>query len=244
LLAEGAVIVVSILLAFAIDAWWDSAQERSKEDSYLRQLASDLEGTLANIERFGGRAEAIDPAAARLVQSYYEAEAPSRDSLAAWLSDTGYWVVQPRLGTVEALVTTGDLTLIRDDSLRTFIPNYLTNMTAFESFEAEGEQRYREASSRLATHIDPVRIRLETMSPAARDSLADFPGERDALYPLPVREPRTMPPLDLETIVRAPEVHSILLQMLQAKRQMKAYRTLMRTESETLVELVRSAQAR
>src|SRR3970040_2213054 len=91
LLAEGAMIVVSILLAFAIDAWWDSAQERSKEDSYLRQLASDLESTLANIERFGGRADAIDPAVARLVQSYYEAGPPSRDSLAGGLSDSGLW---------------------------------------------------------------------------------------------------------------------------------------------------------
>lgn len=237
-------IVVSILLAFAIDAWWDSAQDRSREDSYLRQLASDLESTLANIERFGSRADAIDPAVARLVQSYYEAEPPSRDSLVTWLSDTGYWVVQPRLGTLEALVMTGDLSLIRDDSLRTSIPVYLTNMKAFEEFEAMGELRYREASSRLAMHIDPVRIRLETMSPEARDSLSDVPGERGVLDPLPVGVPRNIPPLDVGTIVRAPEVHAILFQMLQGKRQMRAYRGLMKTESERLIELVRAAQAR
>ncbi len=39
LIAEGGAIVVSILLAFAIDAWWDDRQERVEE----RQILQDLE---------------------------------------------------------------------------------------------------------------------------------------------------------------------------------------------------------
>ena len=89
LVAEGAVIVVSILLAFAVDAWWDSRQERAREDAYLRELVVDLEGTFANNAAFSQRAESIDWAAARLVQSYYEATPPQPDSVAYWLSLLG-----------------------------------------------------------------------------------------------------------------------------------------------------------
>jgi hypothetical protein len=82
LIAEGAVIVVSILLAFGVDAWWDARQERAREESYLGQLAEDLESTLENNATFSGRADSIDWAAARLVQSYYEATPPHPDSVA------------------------------------------------------------------------------------------------------------------------------------------------------------------
>jgi hypothetical protein len=189
LIAEGAVIVVSILLAFGVDAWWDARQERAREESYLGQLAEDLESTLENNATFGGRAESIDWAAARLVQSYYEATPPRPDSVAHWLSLMGYWVVQPRLGTLGTLVSTGDLRLIWSDSLRTAIPNYLTNMIAFEGFEAEGAQMYQQAARDLAAYVDLNQIRIEMLSPTARDSI--FPST--PLTPFPLGPKRDLP---------------------------------------------------
>lgn len=240
LLAEGAVIVVSILLAFAVDAWWDSRQERAREESYLGQLAEDLESTLMNNATFGGRAESIDWAAARLVQSYYEATPPHPDSVAHWLSLQGYWVVQPRLGTLEALVSTGDLRLIRSDSLRAAIPNYLTGMIAFEGFEAEGAEKYQQAARDLAAYIDHNQIRIEMLSPTARDSIfTSIP-----LTAFPLGPTRDLPRQDLQTVVRNPEVHRILARILDAKRTMRVYRDLMRSTTEDLLEKVRSAQAR
>ncbi len=101
ILVEGVVIVGSILLAFAIDAWWDGRQDRTQEQAYLRMLATDMQETLANNARFGGRADSIDWAGARLVRAYYEPELPPRDSILKWFSwGTGSWVVQPTLGTV------------------------------------------------------------------------------------------------------------------------------------------------
>ena len=38
-LAEGAVIVLSILVAFGLDAWWDYAKQRDAETDHLRALA-------------------------------------------------------------------------------------------------------------------------------------------------------------------------------------------------------------
>jgi len=49
ILAEGAVIVVSILLAFGIDAWWGGYQLRQDERALLHELRNTLSEDLAGI---------------------------------------------------------------------------------------------------------------------------------------------------------------------------------------------------
>ena len=53
---EGAVIVISILLAFAIDAWWDDRNDRKAEIEQLLRVAQELE---ANSERLQAKLEII-----------------------------------------------------------------------------------------------------------------------------------------------------------------------------------------
>ena len=43
-MVEGLVIVLSILLAFAIDAWWDERQERIEEGEILHGLNQEFLG--------------------------------------------------------------------------------------------------------------------------------------------------------------------------------------------------------
>lgn len=49
--AEGLVIVGSILLAFALDAWWDRRTEAEEERIILTDLRSDFEASLQGLER-------------------------------------------------------------------------------------------------------------------------------------------------------------------------------------------------
>lgn len=151
----------------------------------------------------------------------------------------GYWVVQPRLGTVQSLVSTGDLALIRDDSLRIAIPNFLTNMVAFEGFEDDGVERWDRAVRQLDEYIDFDQLRIETLSPTARDSILSS----DPLTPLPSGPMRVMPHQDLGVLIRNADVHRMLADMLRAKRTTRLYRDLMSVNTEMLLERVRSAQA-
>ena len=61
-----------------------------------------------------------------LFRSYRTPERPSRDSVATWfLRAMNYELATPVLGSLEALVFTGDLTLIRSEALRSALPAYL-----------------------------------------------------------------------------------------------------------------------
>lgn len=50
IIAEGAIIVVSILLAFSIDTWWDERSERHQETLLLADLREDFEASQAHLE--------------------------------------------------------------------------------------------------------------------------------------------------------------------------------------------------
>jgi hypothetical protein len=235
---EGFVIVVSILLAFGIDAMWDARLDRARERAYLELLASDLRSSLANIERFGSVADSLDPAVARLVRAYYEPDLPSADSVVAWLNRfTANLVVQPRLGTAQTLVESGDLALIRNDSLKTAIRDYLSDVTYFDERQREGMTLVYERNRALAPFVAFLDVRLIMTAAAARDSAA----AADPLFPYPEGSLRSIPTVEVEEIVRGSEVHAILGHILQAKTLNRQWRTLMRSRSEELLERVEAA---
>ena len=51
---EGGVIVVSILLALAVDAWWEDRNDRQLEAEYVSRLHDELGRGLPTLERFLG----------------------------------------------------------------------------------------------------------------------------------------------------------------------------------------------
>ena len=241
LLLESAVIVFSILVAFAVDAWWSQRQDRVREREYLQLLASDLQSTLANIRRFGSFADSTsDPALGRLVRAYYEPSTPPADTILVWLNAAlGQTVVQPRLGTAEALVSTGDIALIRDDTLRTMIRDYLTDMTFFGSAQQGNWEGYTEQFVALSKLVDLRQAELAVTTAAARDSSA----LRDPLAPFPAGAIRALPPLRAESIVRDPAIHEVLSLMLAAKSRLRFVRANMRRSSEQLLDRVEAALA-
>ena len=52
--AESVAIVASILLAFAINAWWEDKLERDLETQQLSRLRAELEVNVAGLDGFGG----------------------------------------------------------------------------------------------------------------------------------------------------------------------------------------------
>lgn len=54
LASEGAVIVVSILLAFWIDAWWDNRQARMTEMTVLESIREEVEENRLELDRLLG----------------------------------------------------------------------------------------------------------------------------------------------------------------------------------------------
>jgi hypothetical protein len=115
LFAEFGVIVAGVLIALAVDSWWERQQEQKQAEQYLQQLLVDfrktqvrLHGTIdGDTKRLEGVNRVLDHAAHR--------QFPTADSLEL---PTGYNEFEPLTGTLTALVEGGDLRLIDNDSIR------------------------------------------------------------------------------------------------------------------------------
>lgn len=137
--AEGLVIVTSILLAFAIDAWWDRRGERAMERQALVALSEDFAEADSIL---AVRVAAIDSGAVA-AQAIIDLVGPNADrgrsdSLAVLIPRIiRRPIYEPPMGTLEALLGSGELRLISDMSLRAALasfPSAIADMRETQSF--------------------------------------------------------------------------------------------------------------
>lgn len=149
--AEFVVVVAGILVALAVSSWAQQRQENQREQAYLRQLSADLRASERDMAEATGflteRAEAATRILHRFWRNDLSVDEKLSDDFGMPRSTRRY---RPVLGTVEALISSGDLNLIRSDPLRAQIIAYLESMkTNLENINRYDETYYRPAVNSL-----------------------------------------------------------------------------------------------
>lgn len=127
LTAEAVAIVLSILLAFAIDAWWESRAERAAERSAIDRLIVEFEYNLVELVTSKTRHEGALAATEQLLaltgpnQRGLHSDATSGRLLLECFQNP---TLEPRLGTVNSLIASGDLHLLRDTQLQSMLTEW------------------------------------------------------------------------------------------------------------------------
>ncbi len=120
IVAEGTAIVVSILLAFAIDAWWARQAEDEQRRALVESLHADFTASQAHVAQWRAGNERIHAALTRF-RDRLVATPPGavlvvpEDWLLAAVSTPTY---SPTDATLQAAISSGQLDLIRDHELR------------------------------------------------------------------------------------------------------------------------------
>ncbi len=124
---EAAAIVVSILLAFAIDAWWNEQQERAEEREVLQSLHVEFEANRVE-------AAAVISFHDRVIQSVVMLMKMTEDEILALSAKATVEIVSslgsPRTfdavrGSVDALISSGKLGILRDRELRESLTTFV-----------------------------------------------------------------------------------------------------------------------
>lgn len=120
IIAEGTIILVSILLAFWIDAWWDGRQAKTAEEVVLQTLLDDLLAKRQLLDERNRFVSAIRESAETLLRiSSGSLKSPDEDSIDElisdvwWVSNEAQWTSAP----LESLAASGDLSLITSPHL-------------------------------------------------------------------------------------------------------------------------------
>lgn len=108
-LIEGLVIVASILIAFALDAWWDDHERGVREREALVALADELRGAAIELDSVMAFNEGrVEAATYFLSLEPEDAERVPVDSVAFALGAAGGGLTfDPSLGATEAIIATG-----------------------------------------------------------------------------------------------------------------------------------------
>ena len=133
LLAESGLIVLSILLAFGIEAWWAGRAERGREAAMMVGIAQDFEShreiLRARIERFEERVAAAE----RLLESVGPRAEGTSEATLKDLGIVGF--ARPvgfQGGALETLIATDGLSLLRDERLRVHLTRWMQGAEELE----------------------------------------------------------------------------------------------------------------
>jgi hypothetical protein len=123
-IAEGAVIVVSILLAFGIDAWWEGRQERAEEGRYITALLDEAYAAADELE-IDRQARDVRLAALDSLQLYFTSGRGRPDAFTSWVNESSSLAnFFPPTAAYDDLVSSGGLQLLTSDELRLALMSY------------------------------------------------------------------------------------------------------------------------
>jgi hypothetical protein len=121
LFLEGVAIIVSILLAFSIDAWWDGHQERQEEERLLIALLDEFRENKELLEEARIHHRAVEQAELELMALAADTSPDiSPDSLDQLIGEINWWWSATKFstGALNSVVLAGKLHLIRNEELR------------------------------------------------------------------------------------------------------------------------------
>jgi hypothetical protein len=145
---EGLAIVVSILLAFAIDAWWEERQEQEDASVAISGLLSEFQENLRQlrVERGSHQASLHSTLALLNMMGPNPDRQPELTRFAPLLlSCVTNANFLPRLGTLNSLIASGRLRLIEDPELRQLLtdwPAYAQDMIEWEQVERQNTEQF------------------------------------------------------------------------------------------------------
>ncbi|MEJ2215925.1 MAG: hypothetical protein P8099_04855 [Gemmatimonadota bacterium] len=123
---EFAVIVLGVLVALWVSDWSQGHQERQREQIDLQQLLATTRDNERRVVAAINEDSSALAVAYRLLAALHATTAlPPEDTLSAWRTEAFHFsVFFPMTGTYTAIAQTGDLNLIRNDSVRAQIASY------------------------------------------------------------------------------------------------------------------------
>ena len=209
---EVLIVIVGVVIGFQVTGWGQARADAAKERAYLHQLVDDLQETEALYEEIERIRLAQGATVATLLRPYRSSSRPPADSVLAWVTNINYIFLPTYVtGTATALVETGDLNLIRSDSLRSAITRYLGLIDRQIEYDVANSERVRTHLTTLSGRVDMIEAFSAPMRPGLVDSLA----RDEPQWPLPEAPERAFAPLDVEAFYRDREVYTNLVNVMQ-----------------------------
>lgn len=162
--AESVAIIASILLAFAIDAWWEQRIEHIRSDAQLGTISNELIEVELRLTRLDERLVGLRQAVSDLLR-HVGPETPleSMDSLVS-LVDLSFRAAKIELptGSMQALLASGELSNIANHELKALLASWPTEVSRLRNQSGLLEENREEIIRYLHDKIPTLDIAYKT----------------------------------------------------------------------------------
>ena len=140
--AEGATIVLSILLAFGLQAWWEEGKERQEEQQILSALHDEAASNQRIIAQEVARYSDVRSATVTAMSEGARMESTiGADSFDQLIGDASWWGGSTpfEMASLDAVISGGKLSLIRSEELRRKLAAWRREVASYQQL---AEQDY------------------------------------------------------------------------------------------------------
>ena len=224
-------IVMGILIALAIDALYDRIQNAKTEQNYIQSILVDINDTKNQFKAVEQMNSEGIRSVVKLIEAFSNPNIQGSDSIYYWFGRAR--VIDnpvPNLNTMDILISTGDLSLIKSTALKTKITqwrSYVKDYWLLPLYDLEQEHRnlYRD----LIREVDQFQLHRPMTTSA--DSL--FPIQPPALSPFPI---------NIQAYFNNRDNYAKLSAFYKLKIIMANYRIVMLREAEKIEDLLQSVE--
>lgn len=189
-LAEFFLIVAGVSVALGADALWEYRSELDREREYLEQIRADLTANIGSLEEALSSEAMTESAVQSAIDAVVSGGPIAPDSVQLWLHERrGLSYADPRLltGTIDALVNTGDLRLVRDASIRqglvSYLPRIEQDQSEFDRWVGLGIDHIEQLRI-IGMRASPAGTRPDLPANYALTHASEDPGVLEALHGL------------------------------------------------------------
>ena len=177
LAVEAAAIVASILLAFAIDAWWDSRSAALQEQALLLALSDDFDAA-ENMLKSVKRMHVVTAESGEKLISLGEADKipeADRDGIDLLIGmHFARAIFSPPMGTVESVMGSGRIDLIANQELLAELTQWSSVVSRLQILEIEAREHFYD---RIYPYL-AERLNLKDLDKGYPQFLESFPWEQ------------------------------------------------------------------
>ena len=183
--AEFLVVVTGVLMAFLLNSWWINIQDNVKQTRYLDQIEGEITETISIIEVAKDSQTKRFQALVLLVRAVYtDPEHLPSDSVLASnaLKGMSFNPGSQVSATLKSMVSTGDLQLIENDSLRSLLVTAIEKLGNYDKATSQQTFQWMVSSyEKFANEIGVFdmlmsEISVEDLERASADSISFVPS--------------------------------------------------------------------
>lgn len=184
---EGFLIVVSILVAFAIDAWWEERGARTEEQRVLSALRAEFQENAERLPVYIAASDFAATEAARVIQAIQGVAEGRRITVTPeqLMAFTTFGSFDPVRGAFDAMLQSGELRYIGNQALRGRLvrwPTLIADAVENDYFlrSTAGPRVFDYLSKRVDLGLSDIIVRCKTQNPHENCPSAEFELEATA----------------------------------------------------------------